>query len=251
MKEYYNAVVAESALSEESESMADAVQNWGVRLTTKRRKSGRRSKSPDAALEQDSAALESGNDALQPPDAELKTLFPFLRCLSPRQFRVLRDAGLRGFPENTRRHLDITQSAGRGQFMTDYVSTVTPKGRKYLTDRCRPILGLEGMALQSIFFPENVAKLMGQFSNDLLGDLAGNAFEGSCCAATIFSSCMLLARGACPVAIPPSLSSAQFLDDDLAGVWGLGSSLTVSCLEGRARAPRFRLNRKTSGQFKD
>lgn len=199
-------------------SFSGLVETWGLHVPCKRRRIPTKFQPEDA-------------DALQPPSQELMRLFPFLGSLTCRQFEVLRQCGLQGFPEQQCRHVDITQAASRSRFNTDYVGTVTPKGRKYLTDRCRPILGIEALRLQSIWFPEDVSHKLRHFSNDLLCDLAGNAFEGSRCAAAVLSSVVLMSRGSSPC-LPPSFpAAATELDDDLQAVW---------------RAPRVRIRRKSS-----
>ena len=63
-----------------------------------------------------------------------------------------------------------------------------------MSDLCRMISGWEELRLQSIFYSE--PSRLQHFPNQLLKDLAGNAFEGSCCAATICACICLVSSGA-------------------------------------------------------
>ena len=71
--------------------------------------------------------------------------------------------------------------------------TITPHCKLYLTSKCRFIFGVELLRLQSIFFPQELQLIA--FDDSLLKSLAGNAFEGSCCAATLFAASILVSRG--------------------------------------------------------
>ena len=53
---------------------------------------------------------------------------------------------------------------------------------------------MEELRLQSIHLPN--MKALTRFPNEFIRDLSGNAFEGSCCAAVIFCSHVLLSKGA-------------------------------------------------------
>jgi hypothetical protein len=55
------------------------------------------------------------------------------------------------------------------------------------------MIGKELLAVQSIFIEPHITA---RFDEVLLRDLAGNAFEASCCAAILFAQCILLSSGA-------------------------------------------------------
>lgn len=127
------------------------------------------------------------------PTDSVLTCFPGLRALQQRQFECLRLVGVTDFPERVTRTVDVSQMSGRAKLAEGFVHTLTPSGQKYITSRCRMLLGTEALRLQSLWFGEAA---LSPFDDSLLLNLAGNAFEGSCCAATVFSSCVLLATGA-------------------------------------------------------
>ena len=54
---------------------------------------------------------------------------------------------------------------------------ITPNSKFYVATKCRWLLGVEHLALQSIFY-ENRIELM-RYEDSLLKSLAGNAFEGA------------------------------------------------------------------------
>ena len=68
------------------------------------------------------------------------------------------------------------------------------------------LLGVEQLHLQNIWmFGDD----LGHFPNDLLGNLAGNAFETSCCAAVVFSLMCLLSE-----ALPSTMSMSPGIMSD-------------------------------------
>jgi hypothetical protein len=121
---------------------------------------------------------------------------PFLQYIKDREFDILYAKGVRDFPTQSQHIVDVSQSLSRSskRKFVDHVSTITPRRRFYIGSRCRFLTGLEQLRLQSIFFPDE-EKLM-TFEDHVLRDLSGNAFDGSCCAATIFSCCILVSHGA-------------------------------------------------------
>lgn len=60
----------------------------------------------------------------------------------------------------------------------------------WATSRCRQLHGLEGLRHQGIFLSETSA---GNFSSDLLADLAGNSFHTGCCLAALTCQLCVLA----------------------------------------------------------
>ena len=121
--------------------------------------------------------------------------------------------------------------------MQGYVRAITPRTKYYITDLCRVLIGIEELRLQSVHFPNMNA--LPCFSNELIRDLSGNAFEGSCCAAVIFCSRVLLSKGAAArerasnvqskAASPAEVDADAALlgqqdaevDDDIERIWGL------------------------------
>jgi hypothetical protein len=160
------------------------------------------------------------------PDESILRHFPGLHDILEREFEVLRIKGVRTFPEPTPRVLEISQSASRqGGPVTGATSVITPSGRKYISSRCRILLGLEGLRMQSIFYSPSQEKTVREFSNSFLSDLAGNAMEGSCCAATLLCVFAFLAQTVDSCGVPPILeemchSDSEGSDDDVLDIWG-------------------------------
>ncbi len=96
-------------------------------------------------------------------------------------------------PEKESFIVETGQSLHRTKRTRHYVGTITPNSKFYVAQKCRWLLGVEHLALQSIFY-ENRNELM-RYEDSLLKNLAGNAFEGSCCAAAIYATCVLMSTG--------------------------------------------------------
>ena len=64
---------------------------------------------------------------------------------------------------------------------------------KYVTSIVRPLLGVESLRIQGLFFTESDPRMDG-FNDAFLKDLAGNAFEASCYTASLWSGLIFLAR---------------------------------------------------------
>ena len=127
--------------------------------------------------------------------------------------------GIESFPEaRGTRSLEVGQLVGREHVQDNLVSAVVPRMRKYITTRCRLVTGREALNLQSIFFPAEVAGRLDTFSNELLMDLAGNAFDANCYAATFFCSIVVLAHtSACSARVPEA--KPEDSEDELGQVW--------------------------------
>lgn len=114
------------------------------------------------------------------------------------------------FPEHKARAVDLSQNFNFTE-LAPYVPCLTPRGEKYITSRCRPLLGLESLRLQGLWVgdesdPEDFYAGM---SEALLKDLAGNAFESSCFAAAFWCTLRLNAcvhRLQEPIQIPRTLA---------------------------------------------
>ena len=127
------------------------------------------------------------------PSDDVKRLFPGLFAIQPREFDRLYLGGV-SFPESKMRIIEVGQSAGRSSAeseVTDCMGTVIPNGRYYVTHRCRLLLGVEMMHLQSLWFPQEVEA---STPDSTLRSLAGNAFEVSCASAACLCALLLLAN---------------------------------------------------------
>ena len=137
-------------------------------------------------------------------------------CVETRKFENLHLAGVRNFPETCLRLFDVSQSLDRrgGEGRSDHTGAMAPQGRRYISTRCRILLGVEEMHLQSLRFDESALL---PFDNKFLSDLAGNAVEVSCCSVVMFCALSLLATGATDVvalATAPSASHGADSDGD-------------------------------------
>lgn len=93
-------------------------------------------------------------------------------------------------PESVGRYCDVSQSTGRCCISEGRVSAVTLGGKKLLTHRGRFLPGVDA----SLWFPS--LQRLEQFDDSFLMNLAGNAFEGSRCAASLLVSLAVLAHSA-------------------------------------------------------
>lgn len=162
----------------------------GVMPKRPRRQAASTSKWPSRHIAQFEAQGFEWWSRTWPSDATL-IVFPGLYALAPRQFEILKLMGITEFPEREPRSVDLSQTVGRSRVAEGFVHTLTPTGQKYLTHRCRFLHGVESLRLQSLWFD---ADAVGPFGDSLLRDLAGNAFEGSCCAASVLVCCTLAAK---------------------------------------------------------
>jgi len=113
--------------------------------------------------------------------------FPLLLCGNDREYDVMQFHGVRQYPEKESFIVETGQSINRAKRTCHNVGAITPNSKFYVANKCRWLLGVEHLALQSIFY-ENRIELM-RYEDSLLKSLAGNAFEGSCCAAAIYATC--------------------------------------------------------------
>lgn len=162
------------------------------------------------------------------PDPSTLAAFPGLLALSDREFDILGFGGVSEFPERgITRVVEVSQSASRlARVHSDCSALITPSGRKYVTSRCRLLLGLEELRLQSIVYPPHQERMLRDIRlNTLTGDLAGNAMEGSCCVAVILACLTLLSTGMEVPMVPPSPSecmeadSDEDMDKDILAIW--------------------------------
>lgn len=131
-------------------------------------------------------------------DASLVHAFPGLLEIGRRQRELLDLAGVKDFPTAVSGCIETSQSAGRQRLHIDFCPTITPHGRQYLSRRCRVMHSWESLRFQGLYLHES---LLERFSENLLQDLAGNAFETGCCLAAMVVTLALLSSGA---ASPPN-----------------------------------------------
>ena len=119
--------------------------------------------------------------------------YPYLDSLTRRKRALMCEIGVSDFPEKHIRVVDISQNKARTQLVSGYMPCITPKGEKYLTDRRRPLLGVEAMRLQGMWLEPSDPRIH-DMSDSLLRDLAGNAFEQSCFAAVLWCTLVFYAK---------------------------------------------------------
>ncbi len=159
----------------------------------------------------------------QEPDEATKTAFPGLKKLERRQLELLFLLGAAQLPDTRERVADISQNIGYTS-LTDHYPCITPKGAKFLSQRCRLTHGVECMRLQGIWLDN-----LRDFDDELLRSLAGNAFETSCYAAVLWASLIFQSHmhflSKARSRIPPNILLEAAVrdpasdDDDIKGVW--------------------------------
>ena len=116
---------------------------------------------------------------------------PGLLLFSKRENDILDIYGITQFPEPTTRTLEVSQGYVRTQIVDNCFACTMPQGRPYITSRCRAALGLEKLRVQGLWLENETA--IRRISDNMLSDLAGNAFEACCRMAATFCGMLLLA----------------------------------------------------------
>ena len=99
--------------------------------------------------------------------------------------------------------LNLSQDAGMAMMKHKLISPcVTPKGRAFHTGRMRFLLGIELLAFQSVYYPEAQVPLLEEYDSAFLAHLAGNSFEGRCCAVSWLT--LFATVSACHSGPPPT-----------------------------------------------
>jgi hypothetical protein len=170
-----------------------------------------------------------------PPSDELCETFPFLKVMTRRQLELLYLLGVRELPEKIARVTDISQNFGFASITEGRVPCITPKGMKFVTSRCRLILGYESLRYQGMWFDDR--NTLTSFEDELLQDLAGNAFEVTSYAAVVWSTLVFrsrnFARRRRSQDSEATASAASINDDnDLDEIWGLSQNSSASGSSG-------------------
>ena len=176
------------------------------------------------------------------PDDATAISFPGLQRLHRREYDILYAQGVRSYPEAETRILECSQGIGRnqGECSPHCCPPMTPDGRKYVTSRCRFLLGCEQLRLQNIWMSTTSLSV---FPNTLLTNLAGNAFECSCLSAVVFCFLDLLSHSdKCLPSIPQSVSPALPCTDDEES-----TDLDLQCIWQRGGARPWKAARLTRG----
>ena len=121
-------------------------------------------------------------------------LWPGLAQLYAREVEILQYHGINEFPEETLRTIQVSQSLGRCPPMLGVCPAIIPRGRVYVSTKCRLLHPVEALRVHSLEFPSD---RLAQVKDAALQDLAGNAFEAGCCLASIVSTLACLASASC------------------------------------------------------
>jgi len=125
------------------------------------------------------------------PGPETLHAFPGLAMLSDRQLESLAvEYGGEIKPDTEERIFEVSQQILRHK-PGDITDALTPKGIKFLTKRMRPLLGIEGLWIQGIYYP--CPELLAKFPDDLLRNMAGNAYDAHSYAGMVFAVLVVLA----------------------------------------------------------
>ena len=120
--------------------------------------------------------------------------FPGLSALGERQLDILTTAGV-GFPETETRLIESSQRVDRvtvSSASSTSVKCVIPRMQRWVTSRCRMLHGVEALALQGLVFKPGV---ISHTPNNMLFQLAGNAFHAGCSALATLTVFATLAVG--------------------------------------------------------
>lgn len=131
------------------------------------------------------------------PDLCSQNMYRTLRCLTAREFDMLRLVGrVKSYPESSLRVIDVDPGIERSVPRTADrgLMTITSKFRCYLTTPCRLMMGCEASSAMGINYGPHRHHIISSFSNRLLRNLAGNAFHGWCCAGACYAAMRLQAE---------------------------------------------------------
>jgi hypothetical protein len=154
------------------------------------------------------------------PGNDILDRYPALKLLTYRQFDMLRMHGMT-FPDREGRSVDVSQTAARSRPRAKTLfAIITPSSSIYLGSRCRTAHGLEDLSLQNIHFGDRQCRLS-EFPDNLLRDLAGNAWETTCASAMVLVQEVILgALAAWPRSSTPRADSQDMGDEDATAALG-------------------------------
>ena len=129
----------------------------------------------------------------QPP-LDLLLCYPGLAMITEREMAILQLEQVQ-FPENRLAAIEVSQTRSGHQVLRSTVvfPTIIPGSHMYLTSRCRKLTGIEALNVQNIRYPQDPNfEILSTFSDNLLRDLAGNAFEASSCLVAVCLACIVM-----------------------------------------------------------
>ena len=133
------------------------------------------------------------------PTDDVLEMFPGLLDLTDRELSLLAAHGVSvtscdALRKRAKQTINTTQGCERASSSRDGESTiVTPRGNVFLQHRVRKAHGLEALLLQGLHYGPSQHRLVDTFASADLHRLAGNAFNGYCCAAVVLARECLLA----------------------------------------------------------
>lgn len=184
---------------------SDAMMAGGGVVPPATRPRKRQHRGPQGSWPEAHAALaaQRGLDWWAPQTVDSQDLMeqPGILALGPRELDIVRMRHLCPGSAQPQQHvasgcLDVSQSAPRTIRLSAHsgiVPCVTPAGRRFLTHRHRLTHPVEDLHLQGLYYLGREQALQ-QFSGSLISDIAGNAFEASCCAASMLAGLLLISR---------------------------------------------------------
>ena len=111
----------------------------------------------------------------------MESQYPILKTLTRRQLEMLYLKNI-SVPSDAFQVIDLTQNLGFANVTTEKFPTITPCGEKFLTKQVRFVTPAECMRLQGNWLNDAVLQ---KFPGPLIQDLAGNAYEMTCCGASL------------------------------------------------------------------
>ena len=94
-------------------------------------------------------------------------------------------------PDSSFRVVDLSQNLGFANITSGKMPCITPDGLKFLTRNVRYVTGAESLRYQGIWLDVNRLQ---KYTSSFLQDLAGNAYETSCCTASMLCAVVFMAR---------------------------------------------------------
>ena len=169
-------------------------------------------KAPQQQRQQQPASGRNWYDPVHPPAGILEA-FPHLARLSDQHFTILAARGIdvvsdEGMQNKGNKTIELSQTLGRTRPSNPgECSVVLPGGKIYLEALGRCVVGHEALLLQGLHFGDGHA-MIHEFSFEELQNLAGNAFNSYCCAASFLVKETLLGLARFGLRSVPGASSS-------------------------------------------